>query len=97
MSFSIVGSGCSITYISRAFITWQDSEFWTIIFAFMNVYLIAGCKLLKKIEKLLKSKCFGQKIKRSSIYLLNNSLINKHSSLGKYVGNSCVNSLVSSW
>ena len=97
MSVSIVLSECNITDTSRKFITWQESEFSTTTFAFSNVYLIAGCKLLKQIEKLLKSRCFGKIIKRSSIYLLKNSLINKYSSLEKYFGNSCVNSLVSSW
>ena len=61
-------------------------------FAFSNVHLIAGCKLFKQIEKLLRSKCFGQKTKLSSMYLSKNSLINKHSSLEKYFGNPCVNS-----
>ena len=81
MHVSIVRSGCSITDTSRKFFTLQDFEFWTITFAFSNVCLIAGYKLFKQIEKLLKSRYFGQKIKPSSIYLLKNSLINKHTSL----------------
>ena len=54
------------------------------------MYLIAGCKLFKQIEKLLKTECFGQKIKPSSIQLLKNSLINKHALFEKYFGNSWV-------
>ena len=51
MPVSIVLSRCSITDTYRKFITWQDSEFSTITFAFLNVYLIAGCELFKQVEK----------------------------------------------
>ena len=54
MSVSIVKSGCSITDTSRKFITWQDSEFWTITFAFSNAYLISGWKLFFKKVTIIK-------------------------------------------
>ena len=52
MSVSIVWSECSLIDTSRKFNTSQDSEFLTITFVFSNVYLIAGCKLLKLVENL---------------------------------------------
>ena len=55
MSVSIAQSGYSINDTSSKFITWQDSEFWTITFDFSNVLLISECKLFEQIEKLLKS------------------------------------------
>ena len=54
MYVSIEQSGCSIIDTSKKFITWQDSEFWTINLAFLNMYLIAGCKLSKQLEKAIE-------------------------------------------
>ena len=60
------------------------------------MYLTAGCKLFRQIEKYSKSMCFGQKIKPSSVYRLRISFINPHSSTENYFGNSWVKTLVSS-
>ena len=58
--------------------------------------IIAGCKLFRHVEKYSKSRFFDQHIKPSSMYSLKASLINSHSSIEKYFGDSWVKSLVSS-
>ena len=54
----------------------ENGRFW-INFVFSNLYLIAGCKLFRHVEKYSKS----------SMYRLKTSLINSHSSIEKYFGN----------